>query len=256
MPHIVKLNISKEHSVMTLPPVMTGMHFNATNMNASAIQTTIGPLFSELVPYLNELLSKVPKERAQYSVQDLSDVAFSDKLRVYDDEWYTYNVGGMDEVQWNIGMGSDRLRFGLASYMEYHPNFPDTSNIKKVTKALEAMKDCIKHSRSVFENFATNAINGMAVLQVESKFFRGQDIVDFFDGSVSGYTWVFLGAFIHRASPVLTDPNALDAIMKETRDSLWDCYTSALSACYGGYKPKTSTKKRKSTGGASGTSVI
>ncbi len=232
---------------MTLPPAISGKHFNMTDADADTIKVQMTPLFSKLVPYLNELLNKVPKKRFLYHEGDLSGMAFNNKPRSYDGDCYTYNEGGMDEVQWNIGINPKRLRFGLGFHMDYHPAFRDGSNIAKVTKGLKTLKDLVRRNRSAFEHLVTNGLNGLLRLEVDFDEPRpGSDIVRFFEGNVEGHSWVSLGVHIPRVMECLKDQKSLDSILTETRDELWDYYSKALAGCYDEYKPKPVVIRRSS----------
>ncbi len=195
-------------------------------------------------------MEKVPKERALYRQGELSGTVFSPDPRAYDGDCYTFNEGGMDEVQWSIGINQKRLRVGLGFHMDFHPAFPNGSNIKKVSAGLKAMQEVIHRTRSAFEKFVMNgALDGMIRLEVYGDApRRGQDIVDFFDKNVQDYSWVCLAIYIQRSRECLKEPKNLDTILKQTRDAFWDYYCWALAGCYGAFNPPPIVRKKLPSG--------
>lgn len=206
-----------------LPPVINDVLFSDLDRAPREVERIFNPIIRQLIEYLNNLpcLEDIQDIRRQeFNKRPKSKTAFKFPANHLDTRhWYFFNVGGRNEMQFNIGMysandpASPYVRIGIGF------NFDGGAygDRDAVAKAFSLFCTNVIRQRSIFENFFqrnslqvefNSRVNSNTVvewLQVEAR----KDL------GAHNEHWVFIGAQLHRGKDraVLEDPKRLDQVI-------------------------------------------
>jgi len=134
------------------------------------------------------------------------------------EHWYTYNAGGRNEVQFNIGLFPEYFRVGLGFEMTDRM----FGKPGKVLTAYDAFRDLVERDRPILDRFAQNRHlevewrptggSGKGVL----RYVEPQDVTGWLVARKKEADWVFVGRLLRRAddAEILGDPARLKEIME------------------------------------------
>lgn len=204
-----------------LPPIINDSLFDTINKKEAAERCVFDPLIQELHRFLNDLPCLEGLQEARHRILGISPTypqAFG-AHSIKEGHWYTFNHGGRDEMQFNIGMSGPTtkspgyLRVGLAW------NFYGPSR-RKVNSSLESFRDLIASVRHPWDAFVnTNR------LEIEWRPLRSHiveqtptnDVTEWlFREPFPNYEWILIGRLLRRNVDTITlaDPNLLKSVIE------------------------------------------
>lgn len=181
-----------------LPPPIREQEFKALNtIRLGAIATRFGNLVEQLHAFLNQLpcVRDIQQARLQWVTKTRSNKAFG-SFGVEPRHWYTFNHGGRNEAQFNIGLYLMHLRVGLG--------FEFTKNRRGNPPAVRLAYDCfirtIKDNVKDFERFVYyNSIEvEWGSKSIGLKFIPTSKVLDWILLSHPEAEWIFIGRLLKR----------------------------------------------------------
>ncbi len=222
-----------------LPTPVTRARFEELKgATAKQVQHGVASFVSELHSFLNEgsCLRDIQRIRRRWRPRTPEVRAFGDdNLRVEREHWYTYNAGGRNEAQFNVGMFPAYLRVGLG--------FELTKKVygdpEAVQAAIGAFRNALRQRQEGFDRFARENS-----LRIEWRPSGRRELEYVPTPKVSGWLsrprgvpdWVFVGRLLYRGddAAVLEDParlkEAMEAVSKRFKP-LWE-ETQTVAAGY------------------------
>ncbi len=213
-----------------LPPPVTSARFEELEgATATQVRRRALPFARELHSFLNEgsCLRDIQRIRRRWRPRSSEVRAFrDDDLRVDREHWYTYNAGGRNEAQFNVGMFPAYLRVGLGfEFTEKVFGDPEA-----VQAAFGAFRNVLRQHRESFDRFARENL-----LRIEWRRAEGHDLEYVQTPKVSAWLsrprgtpeWVFVGRLLYRRedAAILEDParlkEAMEAVFKGFKP-LWE----------------------------------
>ncbi len=205
-----------------LPPSVTESHFrDLEGATGEQVKKRAAPLVEELHAYLNEssCLRDIQRIRRDWNHRVSSRLAFEGGDFPTDREhWYTYNTGGRNEAQFNIGLFPEYLRVGLGfEFTEKMFGNPD-----RVLTAYDAFRGIVENHQRALHRFAQdNALRiewlpkgkrGRAALE----YIPTQDTVGWLVRRKKEADWIFVGRLLRRIddAEILGDPARLKDVME------------------------------------------
>jgi len=204
-----------------LPPPVTESQFrDLEGATKDQVKKRATPFVRDLHAFLNEgsCLGDIQRIRRRWKPQIRSSLAFEgDDFPTEREHWYTYNTGGRNEAQFNIGLFPDYLRFGLG--------FEFTKKVygepESVGPVFGQFCDILRQHRQAFDRFAqdnsfwvewlpegkTGRINlGHVRTHDVSKWLLHPKVSD----------WIFVGRLLYRKDDAntLKDPTRLKQAME------------------------------------------
>lgn len=202
-----------------LPPPVTESQFRSLEgTTKEQVKKRAAPFVGELHAFLNHgsCLHDVQRIRRGFNHRVRDSPAFDD-FAVDREHWYTYNTGGRNEAQFNIGLFTDYLRVGMGfEFTEKMYGEPT-----RVQTAYGIFRDVLRQHRQAFDRFAQDNL-----LQIEwlpegkagrnnlryvpthevSKWLLHPNVSD----------WIFVGRLLHREDDAntLEDPTQLKQAME------------------------------------------
>lgn len=214
--------------MVDLPPPITRARFEELeDATAEQVRRRAAPFVRELHSFLNEgsYLRDIQRIRRQWQPRTREVQAFSDDFPVEREHWYTYNAGGRNEAQFNVGMFPEYLRVGLG--------FELTKKVhgkpEAVQAAFGAFRNVLRQRQDNFDRFARENS-----LRIEWRPAGRRELEYVPTPKVSGWLsrprgvpeWVFFGRLLYRGkdAAVLEDAarlkEAMEAVFKELKP-LW-----------------------------------
>jgi hypothetical protein len=203
-----------------LPPPIREAEFSAVNtVDEASIRATFFPLVQELHSFLNQASC----------VWDLQEIRRNWKARVADQRafgtfsteprhWYTYNNGGRNEAQFNIGLSPKYLRVGLG--FEFTLKKGGDPTIVQWTYA--QFTDVVKHDPQAFDGLVTQ--NSLEIEWVpkgatDSRTVPTRTASKWLQQPSQAPLWIFVGRLLRpkKDKRTLEDPTKL----KETIESVF-----------------------------------
>ena len=200
-----------------LPPSITDSVLKLLNSSrASLVERRFQPLINELHRFLNQLpcIADIQEVRKRWVGEPRSKKAFG----VFTAEpwlWYTYNHGGRNESQFNIGLSEKYLRigFGFEFTIKRHGKPEIVSN------AFTHFKDIIGKQHDKFASFVV-----ANQLEIEwcpkdcdkSRFMPTAKAVGWLLDLREPCDWIFIGRLLKRPFDdlILEDPKELAEVME------------------------------------------
>ncbi len=205
-----------------LPPPITERDFrDLEGANKEQVKKRAAPLVEELHAYLNEssCLSDIQRIRHDWNSGVSSRLAFERGHSPTDREhWYTYNTGGRNEAQFNIGLFPEYLRVGLG--FEFTEKM--FGNPNRVRTVYDAFRGLVDNQQQVLRRFAQdNALQiewlpkdkaGQGALEYRPT----QDTIGWLVRRKKEADWIFVGRLLRRVddAEILGDPARLRDAME------------------------------------------
>ncbi len=205
------------------PPVRETEFSNIETRNKESIRSRFDPFVRELHSFLNETscLSDVHRIRRRWSPRSTAQRTFKEFV-VEPEHWYTYNAGGRNEAQFNVGMFPDYLRVGLGfEFTRGGFGEPDV-----VQPLYRRFREVIGQHEQIFERFVQQNS-----LQVEWLPERKKRLEYVSTGDVTKWLlrrppkvpdWIFIGRLLRRGkdAEILEEPVQLKEVMESMFGSL------------------------------------
>ncbi len=210
-----------------LPPPFTESRFEEIEgATKEQIEVRVAPFIEDLHAFLNEesCLHDIQHIRHGVNPQVRGQLAFGNCTPEYE-HWYTYNIGGRNEAQFNIGLFPDYLRIGLGfEFTKKAYGKPE-----RVQAAWGRFGVVLRQHRQAFERFAQE--NSLQVERLPPgksgranlAYVRTQRLVRWLlRPKVSD--WIFIGRLLRRRedAEILADSVRLKEVMESV---------------FGGFKP-------------------
>jgi hypothetical protein len=213
-----------------LPPPVTESQFqDLEGATKERVKEQAAPFVKELHAFLNEgsCLSDIQRIRRDWNPRIRDTLAFQDDFATAREHWYTFNTGGRNEAQFNVGLFPDYLRVGLG--------FEFTEKMYGVPEVVQAawgqFGGVLRQHQRGFERFAQENL-----LQIEwlppGK--EGRAYLKYVSTPrVTGWLlrprvadWIFIGRLLRRRedAEILRNPTRLKEVMESVFGSfkpLW-----------------------------------
>lgn len=200
------------------PPPVREADFEAVNITDEVeIRRRFNLFIRRLHAYLNQLpcLRDVPQARRRWKPRAHGNEAFGN-LAAGPRECYTYNCGGRNEAQFNVGLLSSHLRVGLG----FEFTLKEGGDPTAVHLAYTCFASVIRVNRSQFEQLVANnqlEIEWTAVQGEPLQFVSTGNVVHWLLNLPQLPVWICIGRLLRRGqdTAVLEDPIALGKVMQE-----------------------------------------
>lgn len=204
-----------------LPPTINDSLFDTINEQEAQRRRTLGPLIKELHEFLNDLPCLSGLQNARGRIMGISPTypqAFG-AATIKRKHWYTFNHGGLYEMQFNIGMHgtSDRnpgyLRVGLAWQIAGRRR-------KEVYNSFESFRSLIareERSWDVFVKANKLEIEWTRPSSDFNEWTRTNDVTEWvLQPPLPSYDWILIGRLLRRRidKAILTDPSRLKKVIE------------------------------------------
>ncbi len=223
------VDVREDIDMADLPPPVTQARFEELQgATAEQVRRRAAPLVRELHSFLNEgsCLRDIQRNRRQWKPRTREVQAFSgDDFPVEHEHWYTYNAGGRNEAQFNVGMFPGYLRVGLGFELTKKMH----GDPEAVQAAFGAFRNALRKRQESFDRLArANS------LRIEWRPAGRHELEYVPTPKVSGWLlrprsvpeWIFVGRLLHRGkdAAVLEDvarlKEAMEAVFKGLKP-LW-----------------------------------
>jgi hypothetical protein len=202
-----------------LPPPVTESRFEEVEgVTKEQIRKRVTPFIGDLHSYLNRgsCLRNIQRTRRDRNPNIRSISAFA-RFAVAREHWYTYNVGGRSEAQFNIGLFPEYLQIGLG--FEFTKKMHGNPRIAK--SMYEQFVDVLRQDRESFDQFVhENSLQiewrpGESRLEYEPT----KDVSSWLIDSSDDAEWLFVGKLLRREddAKLLEDPS----LLKESMESVF-----------------------------------
>ena len=142
------------HDLSELPPPVEEFQFrDLEGATKEQVKERAEPLVRDLHAFLNQgsCLSDIQSIRREWRLRTRGDLAFGGHDFPTDYEhWYTYNTGGRNEAQFNLGLFPTYLRIGLG-FEFTRKNYGDPEHVQA---AFGAFREILSQNRGAFNKFA------------------------------------------------------------------------------------------------------
>jgi hypothetical protein len=223
-----------------MPITITRAHFDflAATKDKALIEKDpdIQNLKNSFVDTLNKYLPVLQEIREAYILKTTVkfDKAFKYDIHPEPHHWYIVNFGGVNEIQYNVGMSPDIIRYGLGIFLGKRQNV-DPPNTEKYYNDLCAI---IKNDRNNFDRlvrihdfrleWGTPTRYGIVS---NSQSPNVTDELLTIKTKYSDLEWIFVGKILECANPgnakLIYNPNALQSSVKSVCQDLWKYYETA-----------------------------
>lgn len=201
-----------------LAPSVSDQHFDdVDSLDEQAVQRRLEPwVRRELHPFLNSLpcLHDLQDQRRRQGVRAREQEAFG-TFKADPFHWYSFNHGGRNEAQFNVGMFPDYLRVGLG----FEFTEKQGGNPKNVLFAYSTFRGLIRgRMRSEFINVADeNRLEieyGPDISASEREHIPTAEVPNWDPRAMP--RWIFYGRLLRREEDrtILEDPEQLGAVMR------------------------------------------
>ncbi len=233
----------EEPGLPDLPPPITESDFqNLEGATAEQVRRRAAPLVEGLHAYLNEgsCLKDIQSIRAPMDPHRRNRPAFGGdrpvKVRAAPEHWYTYNTGGRNEAQFNLGLYSDYLRVGMG--------FEFTKGARGDPERVQSMfglfREELRRRREWFDGFAREnelRVEWMPAGKAGRKNLRYEKTERVSKWLLKPRTpeWAFVGRLLMRNedTEILGDPVRLKEAMESVFEGLKPMWVAVIAAGYG-----------------------
>jgi len=200
-----------------LPPAFQEAEFKKLNSSRpTVIEARYQPLVDALHKYLNQspCISDLQEVRKRWIGEPRSKKAFG----VFVAEpwhWYTYNHGGRNEAQFNIGLCETYLRIGLG--------FEFTKKRRGNPTAVGAVYSCVKDIiRKKSDSFSKFVVNNQIEIEwcpkdsVAAQYVPTPKVLEWIMNNPQECNWIFIGRLLKRRfdALILDDPAELAGVIE------------------------------------------
>jgi hypothetical protein len=210
--------------VSELPPPVTEARFRELEgATAEQVQRRAAPFVRELLSFLNEgsSLHDIQSVRLRWKLRTGSVRAFKTFVPQRE-HWYTYNAGGRNESQFNVGMFPGYLRVGLGfEFTKGAHGKPD----ELVEPVYERFCGILQQRRAGFDRFAREnslMVEWRRAGERELEYVPTEEVLEWLLSSPDPREWVFVGRLLCRSrdAAVLEDPARLKEAMEAVFEGL------------------------------------
>ncbi|MDD8025559.1 MAG: hypothetical protein PHI34_03515 [Acidobacteriota bacterium] len=205
-----------------LPPIINDSLFNAIKKSNPEVLRVFDPIIQELHQFLNDLpcLRGLQEARHQaLGIRPRYSQAFGSRT-IKQGQWYTFNHGGRNEMQFNIGMcGSTAkspgyLRVGLAWNFYGHSR-------RILSSSFESFRDLIAREDRSWDEFAnTNRLEIESMLNYKHPIIKkisANNVTEWLSREkFTKFDWIFIGRLLRRGvgTVILDDPIRLKNVIE------------------------------------------
>lgn len=206
-----------------LPPTITEKEFqDVDTLDEEKIKNTFHHYLNDLHLFLNylECLQDIQKIRSGWT----SKVKYKDAFGTFTTNprhWYTFNHGGRNEAQFNVGLYASYFRIGLGFEFTLKKGGDTTIVyltyayfVKVVRDELEKFKRIVKDNNFEIEWFPSNGKN--------LEFISNENVSNWLIKSQKEAAWIFIGRLLRRNTDkkILENPHLLKETFKNTFSEL------------------------------------
>ena len=207
-----------------LPPVVRDKEFSAIDTNnEDEIKGRVQPLVRDLHSFLNDgsCLSNIQEIRRNWKYRIPEQRAFGPSFATEPRHWYTYNNGGRNEAQFNVGLSLDYLRVGLG--FEFTPK--KGGDPTAVHWAYAQFTKLIEQDMQSFERFVllnSLEVEWLSTNDVYAKLVPTRRVTRWLLRPPQELSWVFIGRLLRRGrgASILKDP----AKLKKVIEAVFECF--------------------------------
>jgi hypothetical protein len=224
--------------VSDLPPAVRESDFSAIDTNdEDEIRGRFYSLVRDLHSFLNEgsCLSDIQQKRLKWKSRVLDQRAFGPSFATEPRHWYTYNNGGRNEAQFNIGLSPDYLRVGLGFEFTLKKGGDPTI----VHWVYAQFTKVIARDTQSFEQFVRlNAleVEWLPTDDVSPKLVSTRRVLKWLLQPPRETSWIFVGRLLRRGrdASILNDPTELRSVIESVFEGfipIWE-QTQIVAARY------------------------
>ena len=200
-----------------LPPVVRELEFMDIDTDSQdKIRASFDTFIRDLHSFLNQLpcLSDIQRVRLRWKARVRYKEAFGTFATSYK-HWYTYNHGGRNEAQFNIGLFTTHLRIGLG----FEFTRKKGGNPKAVHLAYACFTKVIRRELEGFRRFVRDNSLEVEWFPADSKdliFVPTEEVVQWLLQPPREPLWIFVGRILWRRKDemILKDPIQIKHIIE------------------------------------------